>query len=120
MGATSVQGTGPGSAAIPGGGMKGSTNTSMAVHMLVGPRVVMAGNLTLNSSGFGTVYYPVLPSTVSKYSISLSTNKNTLPYWGGFTTSQFSVTGGANATVGWAVNLVGIWGSSAAPEGLTG
>jgi hypothetical protein len=115
MGATSVTGVGAGSAAEYGAGNKGSEHMSLAVHRLIGPRVCAAGSLTLNGSGYGTVYYPSLPynsaSVLTEYVPFLSTNNATAPYWGSFTASSFAVTGGDNATVCWEIVKAGLWGS---------
>jgi hypothetical protein len=114
MGATSVTGvSGSGSAASPGVGGRGSENMNLAVHRLIGPRVVMAGQITLDPSlGTGTVYFPVLPGTAALYAVFLSSQGSaTFPYWGGFTTSSFNVTGGDSQVVCWEIVKKGLWGS---------
>ena len=58
MGATSVTGTGPGSAF---GWNKGSQEMTLGVSHLIGPHVVAAGVAAL-TSGEGTVYLPFLTS----------------------------------------------------------
>ena len=58
MGATSVTGTGPGSAF---GWNKGSQEMTLGVSHLIGPHVVAAGVATL-SAGAATVYLPFLTS----------------------------------------------------------
>jgi hypothetical protein len=120
MGATSVTGvSGPGSAAEQGGGNKGSEHMSLAVHRLIGPRVVACGDVDL-ANNIATVYYPELPGTVDQYCVFLSTNQPTFPYWGDFTTTSFGVTGTTfgvtggeeeGATVCWQIVKCGLWGS---------
>jgi hypothetical protein len=121
MSATSVTGvSGPGSASQPGVGNKGSDNMSLAVHRLIGPRVVMAGNITLDDDGHGIVDYATLPGVVGDYGITLTkADSSTTPYYGGFTTSRFGITGGANQDVTWTVVKTGRWGSSINPMGNT-
>jgi len=58
MGATSVTGTGPGSAF---GWNKGSQEMTLGVSHLIGPHVVAAGETQL-AGGLGTVYLPFLTS----------------------------------------------------------
>ncbi len=112
MGATSATGvSGPGSAAKPGVGNKGSENMNLAVHRLIGPRVVMCGEITLDVGGHGTAYFPELPGTVDQYCVFLQSHDATYPYWGAFTTSSFGVTGGVSAEVCWEVVKKGLWGS---------
>lgn len=115
MGATSVTGvSGPGSAAAPGVGNKGSENMNLAVHRLIGPRVVMCGTDTVAGSGHATIYYPTLPGVASEYAVFLQVHDSadttpTVP--GAITTSQFGVTGGANYGFAWQIVKKGIWGS---------
>jgi hypothetical protein len=112
MGATSVTGvSGPGSAAKQGGGNKGSEHMSLAVHHLIGPRVVMCGHATLDEDGTGTVYFPELVGTVDQYCVFLSSDEDTFPYWGGFTTTSFGVTASSGAEVCWQIVKCGLWGS---------
>ena len=111
MGATSVTGVGTGSAQEYGAGNKGSEHMSLGVHRLIGPRVTGAGQITLNASGFGEVYFPILPGAVGQYSIFLSSNAATFPYWGGFTVTSFNVTGADGALVDWTIIKNGLWGS---------
>jgi hypothetical protein len=118
MGATSVTGvSGPGSAAEQGAGNKGSEHMSLAVHHLIGPRVVMCGHATLNEDGTGTVYYPELVEDANfggvteQYCVFLSSNEDTFPYWGSFTTTSFGVTASPGAEVCWQIVKCGLWGS---------
>lgn len=116
MGATSVTGiSGQGTAARPGKGNKGSEHMSLAVHRLIGPRVVMAGIIQLTAPQEGsptaTVYYPTLPGVVSQYSIQLTPNASQDHWFANFTTSQFDVLGDTAMTVHWAVIKNGLWGS---------
>lgn len=112
MGATSVTGvSGPGSAARPGAGNKGSENMNLAVHRLIGPRVVMCGHATLDDGGHAVVYFPTLPGEVDQYCVFLSNGTDTHPYYGAFTTSSFGVTGAADDAVCWQVVKCGLWGS---------
>ncbi len=111
MGATSVTGvSGAGSAAKPGVGNKGSESMSLAVHKLIGPRVVSCGTTTLSGTT-GSVYYPTLVGTASQYAVFLSSNMATSPNWGLFTTSSFNITAGSGAIVNWEIVKQGIWGS---------
>lgn len=64
MGATSVTGKGLGSADKKN---KGSEHTSMSVSKLIGPRIVYADQVTLDSSGDLTIILPELPLEASKY-----------------------------------------------------
>lgn len=117
MGATSVTGiSGQGTAAKPGKGNKGSEHMSLAVHRLIGPRVVMAGIIQLTApeeegDPTATVYFPTLPGVVSQYSIQLTPDASTDHWFDNFTTSQFDVFGDAEATIHWAVIKNGLWGS---------
>lgn len=111
MGATSVTGVGTGSAQEYGAGNKGSEHMSLGVHRLIGPRVTGAGEIVLNASGFGSVYYPTLPGGIDLYSVFLSSNSATFPYWGAFSSTSFNVTGGDGATVCWTIIKNGLWGS---------
>lgn len=88
-----------------------SESMNLAVHKLIGPRVVMAGHLTLDGGGHGVVYYPTLPGTTEQYCPFLSNSTTDHPYWGSFTTSSFGVTGGVDEEVCWQVVKVGLWGS---------
>ena len=63
MGATSVTGTGHGSA---DGMNKGSEHMTLGVSHLIGTRVVRAGRLTL-AGGTGTVEFPPLPGVATDY-----------------------------------------------------
>lgn len=112
MGATSVTGvSGQGTAAKPGRGNKGSEHMSLAVHRLIGPRVVMAGIIQL-TGGAAVVYYPTLPGVVGQYSIQLTPTSDSRVWSSAATTSQFQVNGSAaTATVHWAVIKNGLWGS---------
>jgi len=119
MTATSVTGRGPGSAAGHGTGNKGSEHMSLAVHRLIGPRVVACGDLQLDGGGSGTVYFPELPvpdgsSVEDEYCPFLST---TPPFggfhasWDNFTTTSFDVSGDDNQGVCWMIIKKGLWGS---------
>lgn len=112
MGATSTTGTGTGGVDKPGYAGKGRQGMNVSVDKLIGPRVVISQCcLELDSNGEGTAYFPTLPGTVDDYCVFLSTQSSTHAYWGGFTTSSFGVTGGANDSVCWQVVKNGIWGS---------
>lgn len=116
MGATTTQGTGPGSAAKYGAGNKGSEHMALGVHRLIGPRVCACGDLELDEAGFGTAYFPELPvgtgQTVDDlYCVFLSTHSATHAYWGDFTTTSFGVTGGDGDEVCWTIVKKGLWGS---------
>lgn len=63
MGATSVTGVGPGSAA---GRTKGNEHMSLGVRRIIGPKVIAAGSVAL-SSNVATIQIPVLSATTSDY-----------------------------------------------------
>ena len=67
MGATSVTGTGLGSA-VPNN--KGSEHMSLGVEKLIGPRVIAADEVTLDGSGDATVVLPLLDGVVGDYIVS--------------------------------------------------
>ena len=64
MAATSVTGTGIGSA---DGHYKGSEHMSLGVEKLVGPRIVIADELHLDGDGDFTLVLPLLPGVVGDY-----------------------------------------------------
>lgn len=64
MAATSVTGTGLGSA---DGKNKGSAHMTLGVGHLIGPRVVIANSGVLDGSGNLVVQYPALDGTVGDY-----------------------------------------------------
>lgn len=112
MGATSATGvSGAGVAQKPGGGNKGSDAVSMAVHKLIGPRVVCAGSLQLEEETSGTVYYPTLVGDASDYICMVNNDSSTHAYFGNFSTSSFTVTAGSSDLVNWVVIKKGLWGS---------
>lgn len=67
MAATSVTGTGLGSA---DGKNKGSEHMTLGVGHLIGPRVVAADDATLDGSGDGSVVLPVLSGVVGDYIVT--------------------------------------------------
>jgi hypothetical protein len=73
MGATSVTGTGLGSA-VPHN--KGSIHMSLGVEKLIGPRVVAADEVVLDGSGDATVVLPLLDGVVGDYIVT-ATDSNT-------------------------------------------
>ena len=114
MGATSVTGilnNGAGSADAYGAGNKGSERMSLGVHRLIGPRVVGAGSIELVAAT-ETVYFPTLPGGFALYSIQLTSNSVTPPFYGAFTDNSFTVTGDADDVVFWTIIKNGIWGST--------
>lgn len=64
MVATSVTGRGLGSA---DGKNKGSEHMTLGVEKLIGPRVVVADQVTLDSSGDATIKLPVLGGVAADY-----------------------------------------------------
>lgn len=91
-----------------------SENMNLAVHRLIGPRIFHAGCcVTLDDSGVGAVTYPTVPGLASQYCVLLSSDSPTYPYWGSFSTSGFSITGGVGANVCWALVKLGLGGSPA-------
>ncbi len=114
MGATSVTGiynNGAGAADAYGAGNKGSERMSLGVHRLIGPRVVGCGDITLDANGNGLVVFPALPGGPNLYCPFLSTESATAPYWGNFTVTSFTVTGGVTADICWQIVKKGLWGS---------
>jgi len=108
MAATSVTGTGPGSAE---GAIKGDKEFSMGVEKLIGPRVVYAGQDTL-SGGTLAVVLPVLDGVAGDYIavctdvtaaqpvkavITLGSNDTTL-----------TLTGTSTDVINWAIIKVGL------------
>lgn len=67
MGASSVTGVGLGAAA---GQNKGSEHMSLGVGHLIGPRVVVAADATLDGSGDASAVFPVLEGVVGDYIVS--------------------------------------------------
>ena len=119
MAATTTQGTGPGSAADHGAGNKGSEHMSLAVHRLIGPRIVMCGDIQLDGGGSGNVTFPTLPvkegnAPTDDYCIFLSTTNpfgGTHALWHSFSENDFSITGDDNQPVCWTIVKKGHWGS---------
>ena len=112
MAATSVTGvSGPGSAQGHGTGNKGSEHMSLAVHRLIGPRVVSCDMTQLDENGIGTAYFPELPGGPSLYCPFLSTNSSTHAYWDNFTSTSFDITGGGDDMICWTIVKKGLWGS---------
>jgi hypothetical protein len=64
MGASSVTGVGLGSADKR---QKGSEHMRLGAEKVIGPRVVYAGNHTLDGSGDLTIKLPVLPGATANY-----------------------------------------------------
>jgi hypothetical protein len=118
MGATSVTGvSGLGSVQELGGGNKGNDHLSLAVHRLIGPRVVMAEAVTL-TGGTAVAYYPTLPGVIGQYSIQLTCNSSNVAWYSGFTTSQCGINGNGTDTVFWSIIKNGLWGSDATSSGV--
>lgn len=69
MGATSVTGVGLGSAV---GSQKGSEHLSIGAEKIVGPRVVYAGQHTLDGSGDLTIILPELPGSATDYVVMVT------------------------------------------------
>ena len=112
MGATSVTGvSGAGSVA---GIQKGSEHMSLGVSKLIGPKVVMAGSVTLSGTT-GTVQFPAPVGAVGDYIVMLTPTSSTLAYVStGLATVastsdwSFTVTGGSGAVVNWTVVKTGL------------
>ena len=112
MGATSVTGvSGPGTAS---GFTRGSEHMSLVVTKLIGPKVVMAGNITLTGTT-GTVQFPAPVGATTDYVVMLTANSSTLPYVSTALATvantsdwSFIVTGGNNAVVNWCVVKTGL------------
>jgi hypothetical protein len=67
MGASSVTGVGLGSAS---GQNKGSEHMSLGVGHLIGPRVVVASDATLDGSGDASADFPALEGVVGDYIVT--------------------------------------------------
>lgn len=76
MGATSVTGKGLGSADKR---QKGSEHLRIGSEKIIGPRVVYAGAITLDSSGDGTVVLPLLAGSASNYVVQVTHRDTTTP-----------------------------------------
>jgi len=115
MAATSVTGvSGPGSAQGHGKGNKGSEHMSLAVHRLIGPRVVICGDLQLDEGGAGTFFFPELPGGPSLYCPFLSTSPPSAgvhAWFDNFTSSSVDITGGNGQNVCVQIVKKGLWGS---------
>jgi len=111
MGATSVTGvSGPGSAE---GKQKGSERMTLGVSKLIGPKVVVAGSITLSGTT-GTVLFAAPIGSVSDYTVLLTSNSNNFSYVSTGLTAvsssndwRFVITGGSGATVNYAVIKTG-------------
>lgn len=71
MTASSVTGRGLGSA---DGKNKGSSHMTLGVGHLIGPRIMIADSVTLDSSGDATVVLPLLSGAVGDYIVTATEN----------------------------------------------
>lgn len=113
MGATSVTGTGLGSAA---GKNKGSEHMTLGVGHLIGPRIMAAGTATL-SSGSATVVLPVFDGVTADYFVlcgdasgTAAATSATMAITSDATT--LTLKGTSTNAVKWAVIKVGVSGST--------
>jgi hypothetical protein len=106
MGATSVTGVGLGAA---DGSNKGSEHMTLATNKLIGPRVVVADEITLDGGGDKVIKLPLLPGVAGDYVVVLGDSNAAaatavaaaLTIGGGVTTITFK--GTAAQTVAYAV-----------------
>ena len=115
MAATSVTGTGMGSA---DGANKGSDHMTLGVGRLIGPRVMAAGTAVL-SSGTLDVILPALDGVTGDYMVlcgdasgTAAATSATIAISG--TTTTLTLKGTGTNTVKWAVIKVGISGATSA------
>jgi hypothetical protein len=106
MGATSVTGvSGSGSVA---GRQKGSPHWSLGVEKLIGPRVVAAGQATLNASGLFTVDLDLSGAVTDYVGFANDTNATPAPVSvTGLTLTTMALKGTAAHVVNWQVVKVG-------------
>jgi hypothetical protein len=112
-----------------GRGNKGSEHMSLAVHRLIGPRVVCCSDVVLDEDGTTTVYFPELPvhdgldvTDIYAPFVSSECGVSTCPAcWLSFTSTSFDVTGCPGATVSWQIVKKGLWGAvtNDAPASMT-
>lgn len=109
MGATSVTGvSGPGTSQ---GSQKGSQFASLGVSRLIGPRVVLAGQVTLDGGGNATVNFPDIGGVAGDY-VGFATNTNAAIANAvnvtGLTTTSITLVGTAGHVVNYMVVKVGL------------
>ena len=108
MGASSVTGTGLGSAE---GADRGRKEMTIGVEKLLGPRVVTAGRVAL-VGGAGTVVLPKLPGVVGDYAV-MAVNEgaaSAVRAYLTFNTNDTTVTissGAGTDTVSWSIIKIG-------------
>jgi len=76
MGASSVTGVGLGAA---DGKNKGSVHMTLGVGHLIGPRVVVADDATLDGSGDASIVFPNLGGVVGDYIVTATHTDTTTP-----------------------------------------
>lgn len=107
MGATSVTGVGAGSVE---GQNKGSKHFSIGSSRVIGPRVVMAGKVTL-AAGAATVVLPLLSGAVTDYcvvgsnSTAATAHKITMTF--DTNKTNLAITGGTTDVINWAIIKTG-------------
>ena len=111
MGATTTQGTGPGSVSKM---VKGNGHMNLEVSRLVGPKIVAAGRIALDGDK-GYVYIPAPIGTVHDYVVILTNNGPERAYVSNplamvATSNQwaFQVAAGSNDTVNYMVVKIGL------------
>jgi hypothetical protein len=110
MGATTTQGTGPGSVPIK---KNGTEPANLGINRLVGPKIIAAGLLTLkDSSDFVKISAPI--GNPSDYCILLTGTSKTNPYISRSLSAiasdiwQFEVTAGHHDLVHYVVIKIGV------------
>ena len=100
MGATSVTGTGLGSA---DGFNKGSEHMTLGVNHLIGPHIVAAGVETLSGTT-AVIEIPPQTGVNTDYGVLLTNNSSTNAFHTGLQSNwTFTVTAGSGNIVWWAV-----------------
>lgn len=107
MAASSVTGVGIGAVE---GQSKGSKHFSIGSGRIIGPRVVMAGKVTL-ASGTKTVVLPALTGVLADYCVVTGDNTAATAHGAVMTfptnATQLVVTGGTTDVVSWAIIKIG-------------
>lgn len=103
MGATSVTGVSGAGSVQDGSKAKGSEHMSLGVSKLVGPRVYLAGQVTLASGG-ATVYYPTINDNIANY-VGFSTDTTAVNAVAvtSLTTTSITLSGTGSHVVNWLI-----------------
>lgn len=104
MTASSVTGIGNGSAEPHN---KGAERMTLGVGHLIGTRIVLSGNVTLNDGGSGSVTFAQeLEGDASDYIVFLQGDSSTYAFPSNVATTGFDITGGADDVVNWMVVIL--------------